>query len=133
MCRKILAAVALAVVSTTTYADDQWVTLGETEQHLHRAKLETFEVATNKGGEMIVVAVGQFEDRKNRTIEVQKWYVTASDCERGVGDLVILKANGTYITSVDFVLDGASIASGKANGLCYFYKLTKAREESKGL
>lgn len=133
MYKRILVAVVFAAASTASYADDQWVTLGETERHLYRAKLDTFELSENKGGEAIVVAVGQVEDRNNSTVEVQRWYVTTSDCERGIGDLVILEANGTYITSVDFVLQGASIASGKADGLCYFHALRKARQESKGM
>ena len=126
-------AAVLAGVSLPSSANDWWVTLASTEKHTHRAKLGTFEITTNKAGEDVVSVVGQHEDKRGGKIQVQQWYVSIADCERGFGDLVILKANGTFITSVDFVLGGDSVASGKADGICYFLKMVKDRINEKSI
>lgn len=123
-CKIPLLAILISI-SMPALADDQWVILASKDELHYEAKLGAFEIVTsNIGGDEIIVT-GQIRDEKNQHTEIQRWRVMTTDCDKGFGDLVILKINGEHIVTADFVLDGASVASHVADGLCHFYKGVK--------
>ena len=86
-----------------------------------------------RSGIDIALVLGQVQKQKNNKVTYSKWYVTTSDCERGLGKLVILNVNGDYDFESDFVTEGNNIASGIADFICSVYKFDKKQKQGKGV
>lgn len=124
--------VGLLLLADGAVGDDGWVTVGESEVSTDSIKLDTLELSTNKADERVAAAVGR-QVSKTGTVTIRKWYVRTADCEAGYGKLVTLSTSGEFIFDNDFAEGSGSMASGKAEALCYFYKAVKANREAKSL
>ena len=77
--------------------------------------------------------LGQIEDKKNKSVTYGKWYVSTSDCDAGLGKLVILNVNGDYNFESDFVANGNNIASAVADLICNIYRTDAQERRDKGI
>lgn len=119
----------------TAKEDSQWIYIAKNSENTdtYSAKKGSFEITSTKSGTEIALILGQIENHKNNKFKYNKWYVATSDCERGMGKIVILKVNGDYDFESDFVADGNNIASGIADFICSVYKLYKKQKQGKGV
>lgn len=115
--------------------DSPWIYITANSENTDKysVKKGTFEIAKTKSGTEIAVVLGQIQRKKNNQIDYNKWYVSTSDCEKGMGKLVILKVNGDYDFESDFVADGNNISSGIADFICFLYKFDKNQKQGKGI
>jgi hypothetical protein len=66
-------------------------------------------------------------------IDYRKWYVSADDCLAGIGKVVVLKTDGTYLYENDYVSEGDSIASSGGDIICAVYKAALEDQSKKGI
>jgi hypothetical protein len=131
-----ITALSLALVGTAVLADnDAWITVSSTKKHLYEVKRGSFERTTNKAGEEIGLVIArqttQLDDPKQITLE--KWYVRASECQRGMGKLVTLTLSGEFSYENDFIIDGGTVASANAQAICDVLQMNKEAARKKGV
>lgn len=119
----------------TEKEDSQWIYLLKNSENTetYSAKKGSFEITSTKSGTEIALILGQIQNHKTNKFNYKKWYVAISDCERGMGKIVVLKVNGDYDFESDFVADGNNIASGIADAICSIYKFDKKQKQGKGV
>lgn len=115
--------------------DSPWIYITKNSENTdtYSAKKGSFEITSNKSGTEIALVLGQVQQKKNNQFNYNKWYVTTSDCEMGMGKIVILKVNGDYYFETDFVAEGNNIASAIADFICSVYKFDKKQKQGKGV
>jgi hypothetical protein len=115
--------------------NSEWVhiTKSSDDTKFYSGKKGSYELTSTKGGTPIALILGQTEDKKAKSVSYGKWYVTAGDCEAGVGKLVILKVSGDYEMEADYVSKGNSIASGIGDFICSVYFYNKKEQQDKGV
>lgn len=110
--------------SQSTYAaspnippQSEWISITQDKDgvNFYSGKKGSFEITTTKAGTSIAIILGQIEDTKDKSVTYKKWYVATSDCEAGIGKLVVLKINGDYDFESDYVSKGNSIEIGRAH------------------
>lgn len=131
MFRVILLGLLLAG-STSAFAQE-WVEMTSSDSDVYSAKRGSFDVGKNKGGETIAVVIGSTYKKASNSYSYGKWYVTATDCEAGMGTLVSLSTRGEFKFETEFVAGGNSVASGIADTICSLYRGHLRVREGKGL
>lgn len=140
-------AFAIGVVSSLTFCgtliaayaqqkpESDWVLIAQNsdDTKFYSGKRGSYELATTRGGTQIAVILGQTEDKKSKNVTYGQWYVTTSDCEAGLGKLVILKLSGEYEMEADYISKGKNIASAIGDVICGIYLSNKKKQESKGM
>ena len=96
-------------------ANDAWLTLGtigEETYQLHQNSLEIGET----DGMKYASAVGQVV--KDSSAKFYLWMVLEEDCIQRYGTLYVGNLQGKLVAETSFVDNGASFASGVAQGIC---------------
>lgn len=116
-------------------SESEWVliTQNSDDTRFYSGKKGSFELGTTKGGTPIAMVVGQVEDKKDKSVAYQKWYVATSDCDAGMGKLVVLKVSGEYDMETEFVAKGKNIASGISDLICNIYRSDLNEKQNKGV
>ena len=116
-------------------SDSEWILIVQNsdDTRFYSGKRGSYELSATKGGAPIAMILGQTEDRISRNVTYNKWYVTTSDCEAGIGKLVTLKVSGEYDFETDYVARGNNIASSIGDLVCSIYLDNKRVRESKGV
>ncbi len=109
------------------------ITQDRDDTKFYSGKKGSYELTSTKGGTPIAMILGQIEDKKAKKFSYGKWYVTAAECEVGIGKLVILKVNGDYDGEIDYVSKGNNIASVIGDLICGIYLDNKKAQEAKGV
>ncbi len=123
------------VLSAQEKESSEWVpiTQNSDDTKFYSGKKGSYELTSTKGGTPIAMVLGQIEDKKAKNVSYGKWYVTAAECEAGIGKLVILKVDGDYDGEVDYVSKGNNIASAIGDLICGIYLGNKKAREAKGV
>jgi hypothetical protein len=98
--------------------DDEWITVGRTDKMTWHVKSGSVTVSEMEGNGPVVMVVGRNIVHATSRITVYKWYVSLSDCERGMGQVVALTTSGEYRYRQDFAYGNGSAASGLAEYIC---------------
>lgn len=125
-----------ALAATPKPSDNSdWVAIVSSSDNsmLYSGKKGSFELTSTKGEIPIAVLLGQTENKKNKSITYNKWYVSTSDCERGLGKIVFLKISGDFDFEVDYVSKGDSVGSSIADAICTVYKSVVEANDAKGI
>lgn len=135
---KILTALAISLVFVAPSIaaeeeDPSWHKFGVTDASEYSFRKGSFEQTENKAGETVVSFVVQVLDIQSTVLDYQKWYVSTQDCVAGIGKVVILSTDGTYLREADYVSKGQSIASSAGEILCYGYEQLMKQQEGKGI
>ena len=123
------------VLSAQEKESSEWVLIirDSDDAMFYSGKKSSYELTTTKGGTPIAMVLGQIEDKKAKKFNYGRWYVTAAECEAGIGKLVILKVDGNYDMEVDYVSKGNNIASAIGDLICGIYLRNKKAREAKGV
>jgi hypothetical protein len=118
-----------------TSEKSEWIFIASNrdDTRFYSGKRGSFEIVTTKGGTQAAMVLGQIDDRKDNTITYNKWYVSTSDCQSGIGKLVALKVGGDFDFEADYVAKGESIASSIADTICAVYRSDTETKEAKGI
>ncbi|MEL0169194.1 MAG: hypothetical protein VW877_13815 [Pseudomonadaceae bacterium] len=130
----LLLAAVLTCVSTSANAQSEWINFaasveGETQWAVQPGSLE---FSQTQGGTVIAVVIGRITDTKTSRIDLYKWYVSVSDCNKQMGKVVTLNIDGSYQFENDFVFGSGSIATAMAELICGAadYRIKEANEKS---
>jgi len=107
-----------AIFQNQVFAQD-WLPVASTDGFIWEGRAGTRTYATTRSGTPALVAQGRIFDKKEKTYNFYKWYVTVEDCKAGFGKLITLKMNGDFSFENDFVEGGGNVASSLAAMLCY--------------
>jgi len=120
MLRRIAIGVLLCVATVALAQTDGWVQVAVSADgsDTYSIKLHSGERTQNKQGQNITVVVGQDNDNARQSVQIEKWYVTESDCQLGYGDLVFLDINGNYVGEAPFASGSKNIGSAIAAAIC---------------
>ena len=110
-----------------------FITSSSDDTHTYSGKRGSFEITTTKGGISVAMLLGQIENKSDKSVTFNKWYVSTSDCESGIGKLVALKVDGDYDFEADYVSKGKSIASYIADTICSVYRSDLKTKQEKGV
>ena len=114
-------------------ASDEWADISETDGAIFGVKIDSFVHTTNKGGERIGTILGRSYSKRSKTIIVEKWYVSLSDCATGYGKLVSLELDGSYKNEDSFVRGDGSAAATIALFICNVSEGVLANQERKSI
>lgn len=133
--RTIAFATALLLFSTTSTAEDDpaWTRFGLTDESEFSFRNGSFEVGQTKGGKAVASLIVQIQRKATKTMDYRRWYVATQDCDAGIGKVVVLDTDGTYLYENDYVEGGASVASSGGDLICRVYKSDKAEQAQKGM
>lgn len=134
MIKKLFVFAAMALAYAGQASAQEWVRIANSNGgDIYSAKSGSFELTRNKAGRQIAVVVGSTYWSAKKQYTYAKWYVTADDCDAGMGKLVVLQVNGEFDWDTDFVKGGQSISAGVADTICALYDEAKKRQQSRGL
>jgi hypothetical protein len=142
--QQISAAILTALTISTSAAEaatprkennDEWVFVAENNDstHIYSGKKGSFEITTTKSGIEVAMIVGQTENKRDETVIYNKWYVSTSDCEAGIGKLVVLKIDGSFSFESDYVSGGKNVASTIADTICQIYRVSLEDRQGKSI
>ncbi|MDM9552870.1 MULTISPECIES: hypothetical protein [Pseudomonas] len=116
----MLAITTSQLFSLSAFGEVKWINLGETSDGVVKfeAKPGSFEFSENREKTPIAVLVGRQTSSKSKTIELRKWYVSATDCHNKMGKLITLSVSGDFQFESDFIFDGGTVASSIAKFIC---------------
>ena len=126
---------ANAAPPSSTANESEWIpiTQNSDDSRFYSGKRGSFEITTTKAGESVAMLLGQIEDKKDKSVSYSKWYVSAADCDAGLGKLVVLKISGDFDFETDFVAKGNNVGSGVADIICALYEADRKVKQGKGL
>jgi hypothetical protein len=130
-----IASTAKAAPPSSTAKGSEWIPIAQNsdDSGFFSGKRGSFEMTTTKAGESVAMLLGQFENKKNKSVSYSKWYVSAADCDAGLGKFVVLKINGDFDFERDFVAKGNNIASVVADFICALYEADRKVKQGKGV
>ena len=117
------------LVGSAAAQDDEWITVGRTDQMTWHVRSGSLTVTEMQGNVPVVMVVGRITVHETSRITLYKWYVSVSDCERRMGQVVALTIGGEYRYKKDFVYGNSTAASGLAQYLCTLYEGAKPSVE----
>jgi hypothetical protein len=119
----------------TTASTSDWVLLTQNsdDSQFYSGKRGSYELTTTKNRTSVATILGQTENKNDKTVTYNKWYVSTSDCDAGMGKLVVLKLNGDFAFEAAFVSKGTNIASGIADVVCGIYASDLKKKQGKGI
>ena len=120
-----LLVVGASLMGPAAAQDDEWITVGRTDQMTWHVRSGSLTVTEMQGNVPVVMVVGRITVHETSRITLYKWYVPVSDCERGRGQIVALTIGGEYRYKKDFVYGDSAAASGLAQYLCNLYEGAK--------
>ncbi|KTB79270.1 hypothetical protein AO069_10080 [Pseudomonas syringae pv. syringae PD2774] len=133
-CAGLLAIAIFQLISFSTFAETAWIRIAETDDGTRfETKPGSFEFSETRGKTPVAVLVGRQFIVKSKKIELQKWYVTATDCKNKMGKLTTLSVSGEFQFENDFVFDGGTVASTVAKFICDVAGQSIKNAASKGL
>jgi hypothetical protein len=115
--RMMVPVLAAGLASLAAAQDDIWISVGRTDKAAWQVKAGSGTVTEVQGAPVVVVVGRMITQATNRTT-VQKWYVSVSDCERGMGQVVALTLDDRYQYRQPFVLGDESAPAGLARHIC---------------
>ena len=98
--------------------DEAWITVGRTDKMTWHVKPGSVTLTEMQGNVPVVMVIGRITVHATSRITLYKWYVSVSDCERGMGELVALTLDGVYRYKQDFVYGAETAAAGMAAYIC---------------
>ena len=125
--------IVAASASAQDREDSAWTKFGLTDKSEFSFRNGSFEISQTKGGKTVASLIVQSKYKPTDTIDYRKWYVSADDCLAGIGKVVFLKTDGTYLYENDYVSEGDSIASSGGDIICAVYKAALAEQSEKGI
>lgn len=136
MLSRIAIFVVLAATACISVAQDSgWVQVAVSQDgnDVYSVKLHSGERSATKGGVPIIVVVGQVEHKLTGKVDLNKWYVTDSDCNQGYGYLDVTDMDGNFIYEAPFAQGGKNIASAIATDICAAGKSSTDKNVNSGL
>jgi hypothetical protein len=133
MNKSLYSTIALYLIPVAVLAQQDWIPVAETEKSTWHVKPGSLEIAKTKGQVDIVAVVGRFANKSTSKIDLHKWYVAVSDCQRQMGKVVTLNIDGTFAFENDFVFGSGSVASGLAEAICGAHAFQIKSREDKGI
>lgn len=135
MIKNVCAGIALFVASSlpTHAAESDWVEVSATDVNAFSIQVGSVEVGKNKGGAKIFSVTGRVLNKQTKSITVETWYVTASDCELERGSLVTLTIAGEYKFENDFVSGDGSVGGSIADIICGAGLALAKKQDAKGI
>ncbi len=123
-----------ALMAAAPVMAQEWIRISRSHDgDEYSAKAGSFELTRNKAGRQIAVVVGSTSSASKRTTTYNKWYVQTSDCEAGMGKLVVLNVSGEFEFETEFVKGGRSVSAGIADTICALYDNARQRNQNKSL
>lgn len=114
----IFLALGACLAGPAAAQDDEWIMVGRTDKMTWHVKSGSVTVTELQGSGPVVMVVGRITVHATSRITVYKWYVSLSDCERGMGQVVALTTSGEYRYRQEFAYGDGSAASGLAEHIC---------------
>lgn len=123
----------LALAAPAAQAKDDWIKVASTDADEWYILAGSMELRTNRSGVEVAVVVSKNDDRRARTITLEKLYVRTTDCQRRQGKGVVLTMDGDFKYDYDFVFGAGSVGAARAEAVCYAYSLTARERDGKGI
>jgi hypothetical protein len=139
--KKTFIATLLALATVTAFSQTAapakefgWTEIASNTSRAKVYSIKDKSVAINKNnrGDTIVVGVGKTYDTATNRSEVNKWYVSLTDCEAEVGMLTILETDGKFVNDIAFAFNQGSVGAAIAETLCSVYKQATSGGTTKG-
>lgn len=117
-------AIALLAFTTFAQAGDGWTEVAVSFDHsrVYSIKDKSVMIDKNDRGTIVVVGTGRITSPQTKSSEVNKWYVSLSDCDNEMGMLTKLEVDGHFINDTPFVFGQGSIGATIAEVMCKVYK-----------
>lgn len=114
---RVLLCALLGLLGSAAAAAD-WLAFAESRSHRYEVLNRTARITMTPRGEEAAMTRGRIFNKAARTTDLVSWYVTRTDCVRGLGTLVVLDPAGTPRSRADFVFNSGTVASRIAASLC---------------
>lgn len=125
------AAIALALLSGSACADDNWVSIASNNNAAWYGKSGSAGFGTIDKKFPSVYAAFKETKTGSDQIRVFKGGVKQSDCDNEQGKFLQTDMDGNYVASNDFIFGAGSFASEAAEVLCAFYQQNKKTGKKK--
>ena len=122
MSARVMLLVLACLARPALAQDDEWITVGRTDKMTWHVKSGSVTLTEMQGNVPVVMVVGRITVHATSRIALYKWYVSVSDCTRGMGQVVALTVDGEYRYRQDFAYGGSSASAGLAEYICALYK-----------
>jgi hypothetical protein len=123
--RLALLFVAACLVDPAAAQDDVWITVGHTDKMTWHVKAGSVTVTEMQANVPVVMVVGRITVHATSRTTLYKWYIPVSECEGGMGQVVVLSIGGEYRYKQDFTRGDGSAASGLAEYICGLHEDAK--------
>lgn len=100
---------------------EEWYKVDELEEVEILVKNSSGEFSETPGKEKTIVMIFDTKIKKDNSSIFSKKYVTYEDCEKGYGELVTLRLNGSYSFTSQYVSKGTTLASSIGDHICGVY------------
>lgn len=121
------------LLCTQAIAQNDWVSIGGTADVAYHIKAGSLETTLTKAKVPIAVVVCRTTRKSTQEVIVYKWYVTLSDCERKMGQLVSLGVDGAFRFENEFVFSAGNMSSDIAESICGAHAAQKKSHNDKSL
>ena len=109
--KKLVSIFVFLTLSLPLLADESWIYIASSAESIWYGQPGSFEEVNTKAGVPIAAILGKIQNTKTSHIDLYKWYVSLSDCERNLGKLVTLDIDGNYRFDNDYVKGSGNVAS----------------------
>jgi len=131
--RSIFVVLMCGVLVGSVAAQDKWLNIANSDESSWDFQPRSLDEVTTRAGIDVAVVVGRVINNKTKKIDLRKWYVSLSDCDRQMGNVVALDINGNYQYENDFVFGSGTIATALAEAICSAYSYRVKNRNEKGI
>ena len=124
--RKFVCA-ALLAACVPAMAAEEWVEVASTPDTAWAIKPGSFSQGVTDGKRPMAYVIGRFSDKSRNRVDINRWYVLLSDCNREMGELVTLDLKGAFLFSNDFAFGAGNIASKIAETICQVSAMSSSK------
>jgi len=114
-------------------AQSEWLNVSNSDDNAYDIKSGSLEETMTKAGVEVATVIGRVNNLKTKRIDLEKWYVSVTDCNRELGKLVTLDLDGQYKHENAFVFEGGNVSSRIAQMICGSLSLRTKTRQGKGI
>lgn len=125
----------MSCTSSFALAQSNWVFIAENKQGSSTWEFQpgSLEFSKTRGGINIAVVTGRVTNKSTSQVDLNKWYVSANDCDKKMGQLVALNISGDFKHENDFVFGSGNIATALAEAICDAANYRMNENKKKGI
>lgn len=113
--------------------NDNWIPIAGSDTITYYGLRDSGSVTKNKAGEQIVILTVKSDNKKTKSVTLEKMYVTVDNCLKKQGKAVVLNMDGEFKYEYDFIYGAGSVGSAKAEIVCDIYGTDREEKIKKGI